>query len=188
MVKPHAAVRRLLTTPVLFLAIAACSTTSEQAVTSGPGTRSCPEGTGRQIVGFPNQRLSCLSGPGSMRISVTDGRPEVINVWASWCYPCRQELDLLERTHRRLGSQVLFVGVDEKDRPAPAVKLLGDHGVTYPQVMDPDGRFARALGFSGVPDTIAVDAAGHVVYRHKGQLTAAAVDDLVRALGVRSQG
>jgi thiol-disulfide isomerase/thioredoxin len=186
-IKPHTVIRRLLAAPALVLVVSACSTSPQQTIMTGPHAAPCPQRTGRQIAGFPDQRLRCLTGPGSLRVSVSPGRPEVINVWASWCYPCRQEIDLLERAHRRLGNRVAFLGVDEKDRPAAAIAFLDDHLVGYPQVSDPDGGFAHALGFSGVPDTIAVDAAGHVVFRYKGQLTATALDDLLGALGVSPQ-
>lgn len=178
-------VGRLLAVATLLVGAACTSSVQDNTVSSDRAR--CPQGGAVPIAGFPDVALHCLTGPGMTRVSLTHGRPEVINMWASWCYPCREEIGELEQAHRRLGTRVLFLGIDERDQRAPAVAFLGDHGVSYPQAMDPNGHFARALGFLGVPNTIAIDAAGHVVYRYRGQLTAAALDDLLAALGIRSE-
>jgi cytochrome c biogenesis protein CcmG/thiol:disulfide interchange protein DsbE len=97
-------------------------------------------------------------------------RVEVINVWASWCYPCRRETRRLDALHRQAGPDVLFLGIDVKDSAAHARAFLAHQGVGYPQATDPDGRFAHALHLFGVPSTLVVDASGQVRWRHDGQL------------------
>jgi len=117
-----------------------------------------------------------------VRVSAVHARAEVINVWASWCYPCRRETHLLAALQRRAGNGVLFLGVDVKDSAARARAFLADQRVGYPQVTDRDGRFARALHLLGVPSTVVVDASGRVRWRHDGQLGPADASELLARL------
>jgi len=130
--------------------------------------------------------LACLTGPGKVRASGVHARVEVVNVWASWCGPCRRESRRLQAAHRHVASGVLFLGVDVKDSAARARAFLAGRHLGYPQVSDPTGRFARALHLFGVPSTVVVDGTGRVRWRHDGELGAADVRQLlarVRAAG-----
>ncbi len=105
--------------------------------------------------------------------------PMVVNVWASWCVPCKKEVPLLERawaTHRH---EVQFVGIDFRDRAADAASFVRRHGMTYPSGSDPRGS-GRALHVLGLPTTFFVDRAGRVVDERIGELTAA---ELARGVG-----
>lgn len=145
----------------------------------------CPTGAGGAIEGLPHLDLPCLARPArTVTVSATRGRPEVINLWASWCGPCRRELPLLEQAHRTVGDSVLFLGVDVRDSRSRALGFLGDHRVSYPQVYDEAGAVARAFRFAGVPDTVVVDAGGHVVYRHAGELDRATLEAALAKLGL----
>jgi thiol-disulfide isomerase/thioredoxin len=104
-------------------------------------------------------------------IGALPGRPEVINVWASWCGPCRQEMPMLESAHLTYGDQVLFIGVDSRDERGAALRFLADVGITYPQVFDANARFAASVGTMGIPFTVIVDASGSIVYRQFGTTT-----------------
>jgi cytochrome c biogenesis protein CcmG, thiol:disulfide interchange protein DsbE len=98
------------------------------------------------------------------------GHPLVINEWAAWCPPCREELPLLADAAARYGTRVGFLGLDVQDNDGAARRLLAAHPVSYPSYADRDGTAARNLGrFAGVPTTVFVDAAGHVTYVHPGQ-------------------
>jgi thiol-disulfide isomerase/thioredoxin len=89
----------------------------------------------------------------------------VVNFWASWCGPCRQEQPGLQRLHEEYGGGgVTFVGIDFKDDPAAARTYLDEFGVTYPSVADGDGRLAHEFGVPYLPATILVDAAGQMRY------------------------
>lgn len=139
----------------------------------------CPHGPGTPIRGLDALELACLTGPGRVRASAVHARVEVVNVWASWCGPCRRESSLLAGVYRRAPRGVLFLGVDVKDSAARARGFLADRHVGYPQVSDPAGRFARALHLFGVPSTVVVDRTGRVRWRHDGQLGAADVRELM---------
>jgi len=146
-------------------------------------TAPCPRGHGREIADLPRLTLDCLTGPGVVQISRLHGKPEVINVWASWCGPCREEMPMLEREHDRLGGRVLFLGVDVKDSRSAARSFLARHGVSYPQVFDPDADLPLRLRLQGVPNTLFVDASGTVVDRVIGRLDEQSLAEGLSRLG-----
>lgn len=147
-------------------------------------TAPCPHGSGPRISGFPAVTLDCLTGPGSVDLAVVHGQPEVINIWASWCGPCREETARLQRAYEQAGGRVLFLGVDVKDSTSAAVAFLANQHVTYPQASDPDARFPRLLRLPGVPNTLVVDGTGHVIYRRIGELSEAQLRQALARVGV----
>jgi cytochrome c biogenesis protein CcmG/thiol:disulfide interchange protein DsbE len=129
--------------------------------------------------------LPCLTGGPPVNPAHFGGRPMVINLWATWCGPCRDEMPVLQDGHQRFGDQVSFVGVDTRDSPQAAAAFLEDIGVTYPQLVDVDGQLLASLGIPGLPVTVVLDTDGRVMNRHVGPLTADGLDDLVE-MAVRS--
>lgn len=111
------------------------------------------------------------------------GRPVVVNVWASWCAPCRAEMPLLERAAKSFAGRVQFLGVASKDDAGPAESFLRDVGVTYPNVLDVTGGIRRALGMRAFPTTYVFDARGRQVTAVVGGISesrlAAQLDELV---------
>ncbi len=93
------------------------------------------------------------------------GTPVLLNIWASWCEPCRQEAPLLESAWRKLGrpGRVLFVGLDQQDATTDALAFLHTYGVDYPNVHDPGDDVPRSYGATGVPETFFINADGQVV-------------------------
>ena len=106
----------------------------------------------------------------------------VVNLWASWCDPCRREMPRLRESARRLAARAVFLGVDTKDLAGDAWALLTQSGVRYAQVSDPDGRLLAALRLPGIPVTYVVDPAGGIVYRHIGELKEGDIRDLEAAV------
>ncbi len=101
------------------------------------------------------------------------GRPMVVNLWASWCVPCRTEMPAFDEVHQALGDKVAIVGVtDDPDRSA-AKKAAAASKVSYPLKVDVDQELMVDLDVSGLPATIFVDADGTIVGRHTGALTKA---------------
>ena len=112
------------------------------------------------------------------------GKPVVVNVWASWCAPCRAEMPLLQRASRSYDGRVVFVGIASRDSPQAARKFLDEVGVTYPNLFDDSGDVRRALGLRGFPTTYVFDADGLLRETVVGGITepklAAQLEDLLR--------
>lgn len=120
---------------------------------------------------FPRLTLTCLGGGPDVRM---DGfqRATVVNLWASWCGPCRDEMPRLRDSAARLGSGAVFLGVDVKDDAQSARAFLNALSVGYAQVVDPQGKLLAALHLPGIPATYVLDSRGYIVYRHVGELRA----------------
>ncbi|MFY0409722.1 TlpA family protein disulfide reductase [Solicola sp. PLA-1-18] len=142
-----------------------------QALRSEAGLDDCPATdasatpapAGADGVRLPDASLDCLGGGSPVSLAALRGTPTVVNLWASWCEPCRDELPVLASLHERAGDRVRVLGVDYQDAdPAAALRLAGSSGVTYPSVADPDGALRDALRVVALPQTVFVDADGSV--------------------------
>ena len=101
------------------------------------------------------------------------GTPTVVNFFSSTCAPCIKEMPAFQQVSHDVGSQVRFLGLAVADRPEDAQALVKRTGVTYRTAQDADGSVITALGGTVLPTTVLLDAAGHVVATHSGELTAA---------------
>jgi cytochrome c biogenesis protein CcmG/thiol:disulfide interchange protein DsbE len=102
---------------------------------------------------------------GQERLALSDlrGTPVVLNLWASWCTPCRQEAPRLEQAWRKLGPRgVLFLGLDIQDLRGDARSFAKRNGVTYPSVRDAGRSTSNRYGATGIPETFFIDADGEV--------------------------
>lgn len=118
--------------------------------------------------GLPDLELDCLGGGPAVNLSGLAGKPLVINLWASWCKECRDELPLLARADREYGDRVQFIGIDVVDAaPEAALRLAEASGVTYPQLVDRAGRTRGPLRYSGLPQTVFVDEQGRMVFTER---------------------
>lgn len=106
------------------------------------------------------------------------GGPVLVNFFSSTCIPCITEMPAFEEVHQELGDEVTFLGLAVADRPADALALVEQTGVTYQTARDPDSAVITALGGNILPTTVLLDADGEIVARHAGELDA----DELRAL------
>jgi thiol-disulfide isomerase/thioredoxin len=164
---------RTALTPLLLaaLALTGCSTGSGSAVTgagqqryvAGDGTVTTYAVGSRRVV--PAVTGTTLEGQ-PLDLTSPRGDVVVVNVWGSWCPPCRAEAPALERVWRATRADgVRFAGINVKDRPAAARAFVERFGVTYPSVDDSDGRAQLALRGvlpGAIPSTIVVDRAGRL--------------------------
>jgi cytochrome c biogenesis protein CcmG/thiol:disulfide interchange protein DsbE len=150
-------------------------------LTQGPDTRIDDSLARARATRAPSFRLAVLT-PGALgdqlaarvalpvrtgRVSLTDfaSIPVVLNFWASWCVPCREEAPLLERAWRQQGRPqgVLFVGLDMQDLTGDARDFLNHFRVDYLNIRDPSNPVARSYGVTGVPETFFISATGMIV-------------------------
>jgi thiol-disulfide isomerase/thioredoxin len=129
--------------------------------------------------------LPCLTGGEDLELGRI-GRPLVINLWASWCGPCRAELPELQRFADAAGDRVVLLGVVTGDTRSAATSLAADLAITFPSVFDAQEQVKRATGQPPMPQTLFVDAAGNVRHVYAGPpLTTEGLADLTRThLGV----
>jgi cytochrome c biogenesis protein CcmG/thiol:disulfide interchange protein DsbE len=149
-----------------------------------PGLESCaklPASQAADVGGerLPDLSLPCLTGGPAVDLSQLAGRPVLVNLWATWCGPCREEMPILEDAYKQYAGEVSFVGVDTQDNPEAAAAFLREVGVTYPQLVDVDGQLLDHLGIPGLPITVVLDERGRVASRHVGPLTHETLRELV---------
>lgn len=119
------------------------------------------EGSATAPAGLPSLELTCFIGGERVPLHEVRG-PAVINLWASWCAPCRKELPAFQRLAERLDGEVHVVGVNSGDDREAARSLAEELGLTFPNLFDPDDQLRRALGRQFLPMTLFVDAEGRI--------------------------
>ncbi len=113
---------------------------------------------------LPDQQLATVDAEGFEGVLAgLTGRPVVVNVWASWCGPCRVESPLLQRASERYRGQVTFLGVASKDDIGGSRAFLHRYGITYPNLFDATGDVRRALELRGFPTTYFFSARGRLL-------------------------
>lgn len=124
----------------------------------------------KPVPAFTLAAVPGLGVPGLASSDLTGGKVTVVNVWASWCAPCRVEHPLLTELAKR--NDITLAGINYKDEPENAVRFLRTLGQPFAAVgMDRDGRAAVDWGVYGVPETFVVDGEGRIRYKHIGPLT-----------------
>ena len=129
----------------------------------------------------PNFSLAMLRPPsGKCELSLSNfkGKPVVLNFWASWCEPCKEEAPLLESTWKQMqaqGKDVVFLGIDFRESNNDAISFLHLYSITYPTALDADGSVASKYGVTSLPQTIFINRNGTVMSRVPQQLTAQAL-------------
>lgn len=133
--------------------------------------------------GLPDITLDCIGGDARVRLAGLRGRPAVINVWAQWCEPCRQEAPYLREFAGEVGERVLMLGIDYADpRPDYAIEFARDSGWKYAHVVDEERVLAGPLRIAGPPQTFFVTADGRIAFRHVGAFTSTQqIRELARA-------
>lgn len=118
---------------------------------------------------------------GKLSLSELRGRPVVLNFWASWCIPCRDEAPILAASAHRYVGAVRFVGIDVRDLRTDALAFLREFEVPYVSVRDEADRTYRAYGLTGVPETFYVDARGQIVAHTPGPISADSLEGGISA-------
>jgi len=112
--------------------------------------------------------LLAITGPELERHLSESSRPAVVNVWASWCLPCRAEAPLLNEAFAVYGDRIEFIGVDVQDTQAGAKAFLDEFGLGFQHFFDPERSVARHYGGIGTPITFFFESGGHLAQTHNG--------------------
>ncbi len=187
---PFAAVAAAALVLTLAAGVAGCSTSS-----ADEGTRSGSQTGfvgGKQLTQFPpGQRKSAptLTGPElgtDATVSSADyaGKVLVVNVWGSWCYPCRDEADDLEQAAKKTAKKAQFLGINNRDYSEDnGTAFVRSHGITYPSIYDPSGtqlvKFAGTVPASAVPTTLVIDKRDKIAARVLGPVDATTLIGLI---------
>lgn len=143
------------------------------------------EETPAPLIGQPAPDFTLVTLDGQ-RFRLRDhlGQPILVNFWASWCVPCREEAPLLGELAKSARNLTL-VGVVFQDQPNAARNFVKEFKLPFPSVLDPRLSAAIDYGVSGVPESFLIDARGIVREKRSGAFTREALLESVRRLGVR---
>ncbi|MFG1179760.1 DsbE family thiol:disulfide interchange protein [Xanthobacter sp. DSM 14520] len=175
---------------VLFLALAGLF--FSRLETGGDPSRIPSALVGKAAPRIALPPLDGLKGPGGTPLPGIDlaalaGKPTLVNVWASWCGPCRDEHPVLMQLAK--DGRFNLVGINYKDAPENARRFLGQYGLPYQAVgVDPKGRAAIDWGVYGVPETFVVARDGTIAHKFVGPLTTEAVNTTLLPLIARLSG
>jgi cytochrome c biogenesis protein CcmG/thiol:disulfide interchange protein DsbE len=138
-------------------------------------------GGGRPTGTAPSFTLPKLAGDGKVSLASFRGRVVLLNFWASWCVPCKQEAQDLEAAYRRWrGQGVVVLGVDSEDYGPDGRSFARRYGLTYPLAHESGSSVKERYGVSGYPESFFIDRGGSVVHYVIGPLKPATIDQYVR--------
>ena len=147
---------------IAVLLLAGCSSPSEKIAGQVVSCESISSSTTENSI-----MLDCLDGTDGASINGIKG-PAIINVWGSWCAPCKEEMPILRSFYEKAQGKLALIGVDvEEASIGDGRKFVENYGITWPNLYDADGK-SRAYFGMGVPVTWFIAADGNVAYKHIG--------------------
>ena len=126
----------------------------------------------------PVSALPWLQRQGSGSLADYKGKVVVLNVWASWCDPCREEVPLLQKTHDAIAAKGgVVLGLDTQDASNAAIDFLKERKATFPSLRDRDRSYGREFGVTGYPETFLIDRKGRIAALRRFPVTQAWLDE-----------
>ena len=157
----------------LALALPACGGESGGGAAEAPDYAKALAGAPKPLAKIyeqPNQLLPGGTDAFEQRLADLRGYPVVVNKWASWCGPCREEMPWFQRLSARLGKRIAFLGVDSQDSSDAAQGFLREFPLPYPSYSDPGEEIAEAMEATiGFPATAFYDSRGGLAHVQQGQ-------------------
>jgi len=126
----------------------------------------------------PVATLPWLTEDGNGSLADYRGKVVVLNLWASWCEPCREEMPVLQRTHEKIASRGgLVLGIDTQDSSDAAKRFLAESKATFPSLRDRDRSYGREFGATGYPETFLIDRKGRIAAMQRFPVTQEWLDE-----------
>lgn len=170
------AIRRARTTRRIWWGLLAVVVVAGLGLTLSRAPKGNVEISGTVALGEPAPDIAMTDFDGDrLKLSDFEGKPLVVNFWASWCPNCVAEMPDFERVYQASVGEIGFLGINQSDAPGAAKDLARQTGVTYPLAVDPQGEIFQIFGAPGMPTTVFIDASGNVVDVVVGQLSADAL-------------
>jgi len=140
-------------------------------------------GPAEQVVGtaLPDAIVPNVEG-GDIKLSAYRGRPVLINLWATWCGPCRREMPALERLAKEQGGKLAVIAIDQREDPSLVQSYVKRFGVTFAVGVDNDQRLGTDLHLIGLPSSFFVDRNGIIRDAVDGEMTYDVMTEKARAL------
>lgn len=131
----------------------------------------------------PNFKLKTLDGK-TVELAKSGGKPSFINIWASWCPPCKVEMPHIQEAYEKYGDRVnfLMVNLTVSDDVNQMKEYLSSEGYTFPVLLDENGEVADLYGVLSIPMTYAVDGQGIIVHKQMGAMSREQIFDLMEQL------
>ncbi len=173
--KPTMAIATLLS---LTLLMAACGSSANSA--NDPGNAADAPSFDQALAAAPPKLAKLYANGDSLlgggedgfrdQLAALRGYPVVVNNWASWCGPCREEFPYLQAQAAKHLDEIAFLGIVSQDSDEAATTFLDGHPIPYPSLRDPDGDFGDWVdtGLRGIPNTLFFDRSGELVYVRQG--------------------
>src|SRR3954454_24943220 len=168
----RASVATALAAVVLTLPACGSGSTAENGG-KAPDYEKALAGAPKRLADLYDQADQLLPGGADafqQRLAELSGHPVVVNKWASWCGPCREEMPWFQREAAANGKRIAFIGIDSRDSDAAAKQFLSEFPVPYPSYTDPDQDIAEVINATiGTPATAIYDSSGAQVHVQQGQ-------------------
>jgi cytochrome c biogenesis protein CcmG, thiol:disulfide interchange protein DsbE len=169
--------------PVTLAAAALVALLTYGVASVGPDTSLDQALQDGERVEAPVKDLPRLGSGGTGSLAEYAGKVVVLNVWASWCPPCKSEMPLLQRTHEQIASRGgVVLGIDTQEPPEKALAFLREKGITFPSLRDRDREYGRGFGVSAYPETFLIDRRGRIAALQRGPIDQEWLDEHLEPL------
>jgi cytochrome c biogenesis protein CcmG/thiol:disulfide interchange protein DsbE len=164
--------------PITLAAAALVALLTYGVASTGPDTSIDERLAAGERVEAPVKDLPRLGAEGTGSLADHAGKVVVLNVWASWCPPCTEEMPMLQRTHEQITPRGgLVLGIDTQDASEEALAFLREKDIEFASLRDRDREYGRSLGVSAYPETFLIDREGKIAAMRRGPVTQAWLDE-----------